>query len=75
MKFWKIVTFMALVAFFLSSSVEAADRKKTRSHRHKSPQVAQKTKKRTSKIKSRVSAFETRFARGTTQWGVNVGYG
>ncbi len=68
---------LALCGLMLASVPgEASEQKKWRSKRAHKEQVAQNTdKKNHKKDKRGKGAFETRFGRGTTQWGINGGFG
>ncbi|MCA9484353.1 MAG: acyloxyacyl hydrolase [Nitrospina sp.] len=68
------LTLAGLLLF--SGPGEASERKKWRSKRAQGEQVAHNTdKKDQPKKHNGMGAFETRFGRGTTQWGVNGGFG
>lgn len=76
MKSGIIAVSLALCVLLLTAGqVDASERKKWRSKRHKPERVAQKATENTNKGKSGMGAFESRFGRGTTQWGINGGFG
>ncbi len=63
------------VLLLTGGQADASERKKWRSKRHKPAQVAQKSPAKNKHGSSKMGAFETRFGKGTTQWGINGGFG